>query len=125
VDAPNCYYLSSYKGAAVGYIAGYAVRMVKRSVTCESCIDALVEKDPNNTKFNSLVRQKNHGGLPKHRAMCGNNSSFNRGKLTHIIKDCLSNFISGLGRSCQEKMHSHLSMITCLTTLLTTTISSG
>ncbi|CAB4003129.1 Hypothetical predicted protein [Paramuricea clavata] len=37
--------------------------MVKRSVTCESCIDALVEKDPNNTKFNSLVRQKNHGGL--------------------------------------------------------------
>ena len=60
VDAPNFNYLSSYKEAAVGYIAGYVVRMVKRSVTCESCIDALVEKDPNNTKFNSLVRQKNH-----------------------------------------------------------------
>jgi hypothetical protein len=63
VDAPNFNYLSAYKEAAVGYIAGYVGRMVKRSVTCESCIDALVEKYPNNTKFNSLVRQKNHGGL--------------------------------------------------------------
>ena len=63
VDAPNFNYLSAYKEAAVGYIAGYVVRMVKQSVTCESCIDALVEKDPNNTKFNSLVRQKNHGEL--------------------------------------------------------------
>ena len=63
VDAPNFNYLSSYKEAAVGYIAGFVVRMVKRSVTCESCIDALVEKDPNDTKFNSLVRHKNHEGL--------------------------------------------------------------
>ncbi|CAB3990496.1 Hypothetical predicted protein [Paramuricea clavata] len=91
VDAPNFNYLSSYKEAAVGYIAGYVVRMVKRSVTCESCIDALVEKDPNNTKFNSLVRQKNHGGLIEASAS------------VYQICDCLSNFISGLGRSCQEK----------------------
>ena len=62
-DVPNFNYLSNYKEAAVGYIAGYVVKMVKRVVSCETCIDALVEKDLTEANFNSLVRHKNHGGL--------------------------------------------------------------
>ena len=55
--------MSTYKEAAVGYIAGFGVKMVKRTVSCETCIDALEEKDPIGAKHNSLVRHKNHGGL--------------------------------------------------------------
>ena len=62
-DIPNFNYLSNYKEAAVGYIASYVVKMVKRVISCETCIDALVEKDPTEANFNSLVRHKNHGGL--------------------------------------------------------------
>ena len=54
VDAPNFNYLGSYKEAAVGYIAGFVVRMVKREVSCETCRDTLVEKDPTEANFNSL-----------------------------------------------------------------------
>ena len=62
-DAPNFNYLSTYKEAAVGYIASFVVRMVKRTVSCETCIDALTEKGSKEASYNALVRHKNHGGL--------------------------------------------------------------
>ena len=135
VDAPN-FYSSSYKEAAVGYIAGFVVIMVKRSVTCESCIDALVEKDPNDAKFNSLVKHKNHGGLIEASAsvyqICQSTQS-------NVWQECLIQqgetyphhqrssqlFYQWSWKKLSRKMHSHLSTITCLTALLTTTTSSG
>ena len=55
-DAPNFNYLSGYKEAAIGCIVGLVVRMVKRTVSCEICINALEEKDLTEAHHNSLSK---------------------------------------------------------------------
>ena len=41
-DAPSFKYLSGYKEAVVVNIAGFVVRMLKRAVSCKTCIDILL-----------------------------------------------------------------------------------
>ena len=36
-DVPNINKLSGYKKAAIPYIAGYAVKTTKKSLSCEEC----------------------------------------------------------------------------------------
>ena len=40
-DIPNFETVSPYKDAAISYIAGYVVRMMKRRITCITCTQAL------------------------------------------------------------------------------------
>ena len=65
VDAPNFNHLGTNKVAAVGYIAGYVVKMVKKSIQCNVCQDALVAEDPTVSNFSLLVKHKGKGGLIK------------------------------------------------------------
>lgn len=59
-DAPNFNSLSSFKTAAVGYIAGFAVNKAKKIIHCHVCLAALTTEDtmPNS---NLLVKHKNKG----------------------------------------------------------------
>ena len=40
-EAPSMTTLSEFKTAAISYIAGYVVQMVKKKVTCSTCCEAL------------------------------------------------------------------------------------
>ena len=60
-DVPNVISLSQFQESAVSYIAGYVVRMVRRTTTCEKCSKAL-ESESYCSKF---VEHKNRGGLIK------------------------------------------------------------
>ena len=68
-DVPNISVLSEYKQAAVNYIAGYVVRMVRKRVSCMECQTALVSPESSSSlQFdtdNLFVKFKDHGGLIK------------------------------------------------------------
>ncbi|KAK3872732.1 hypothetical protein Pcinc_022202 [Petrolisthes cinctipes] len=53
-DCPNFSNLSNYKEAAVGYIAGYVVKMVKRNLACPECLSALLSS-PSHTETSALL----------------------------------------------------------------------
>ena len=63
-----CPALSQYKEAAIGYIAGYVVQMVKLRVHCPICTSSL-EAHSNDTYLygpcTALINRKNRGGLSK------------------------------------------------------------
>ena len=67
IDVPSIPAISPYKEAAIGYIAGYVVRMVKKRIPCPVCVSAL-EADPTEScawqgQWAKLVNRKNQGGL--------------------------------------------------------------
>lgn len=62
VDTPNYEEISQYKEAAVSYISGFVVRMMKKRIHCKPCISALTAEDETPHAF---VELKNHGGLVK------------------------------------------------------------
>lgn len=68
-DVPNMFILSEYKVAAVAYIAGYVVRMVKQRIACLQCQSALAASHnvlPLPGDIGSrFIRHKDHGGLVK------------------------------------------------------------
>ena len=61
-DTPNYEEISKYKEAAVSYIAGFVVRMVKKRMHCELCVAALTSQGNTAHEF---VEMKNRGGLVK------------------------------------------------------------
>ena len=57
--------MSAYKEAVVVYIAGFVVKMVKRKLTCETCLDSLIttrEEAEKNPSF-ALLNRKRWGRL--------------------------------------------------------------
>lgn len=63
VDVPNISHLSEYKEAAIGYIAGYVVKMARKKTHCASCQEALTENDEMHIDRSSFFAKKNRGGL--------------------------------------------------------------
>jgi len=61
-DIPNFETISEYKEAAVSYIAGFVVRMIKRRLQCMACENALTDKSG---KVHKFVALKDRGGLHK------------------------------------------------------------
>ena len=64
-QARLCNGLTAYKEAVVVYIAGFVVKMVKRKVTCENCLDSLItsrEEAERNPLF-ALLNRKRWGRL--------------------------------------------------------------
>lgn len=68
-DVTNISSLSPFKAAAVGYIAGYVVRMVQKKINCSQCKSALVTDNAvgcdDSSWCRALVQHKNRGGLIK------------------------------------------------------------
>ena len=60
---PNLGELSNFKTAAVGYIAGFVVRKMQRTIHCHECLAALQNESPDEVNYNILVRHKTNGGL--------------------------------------------------------------
>lgn len=63
-ESPNLEHISNYKRAAIGYMAGFVVKMVTRRTKCPTCLSALVM----NAKYSSaqsqqLIDCKDRGGL--------------------------------------------------------------
>ncbi|XP_065288329.1 uncharacterized protein [Dermacentor albipictus] len=56
IDCPES--LSAFVGAVVPYIAGFVVKKVRSTITCELCIAAL-----HSDELAPLIRQKSRGGL--------------------------------------------------------------
>ena len=67
VGAPNYVELSDFKTAVIGYMAGYVVRMVKRSIKCADCAFALTSSDvATQADTGAMFLQfKNRGSLVK------------------------------------------------------------
>ena len=66
LGAPDFGSLSPYKEAAIGYIAGYVVRMVDRRIQCLFCTAALQTQGPLDETYArkvALITCKNKGGL--------------------------------------------------------------
>jgi hypothetical protein len=53
--------LSEYQSSVLEYIAGYCIRMAKKSVRCEDCLTALHQLP--DSKDYLLVNKKDRGGL--------------------------------------------------------------
>ena len=64
-DTPNIAALSTFAESCVGYIAGYVVKMVKRTLKCNECLEALtinsISEYPSPSY--SLIKTKKRGGL--------------------------------------------------------------
>ena len=60
VDAPNIQNLTDFKEAAISYVAGYVLKMVKQKISCADCIESLGSK-----KYSVFLSQKRRGGLIK------------------------------------------------------------
>ena len=60
-DIPNFETVSPYKDAAISYIAGYVVRMMKRRITCIACTQALTTTET----VHAFVALKDRGFLQK------------------------------------------------------------
>ena len=60
-DVPNAIELSEYKGAAISYIAGYAVKMVEKRIHCMQCKTAL--SSSKDLLPDLFVTWKTNGGL--------------------------------------------------------------
>ena len=53
-----------YKENILGYIGGFVVRKISKSLSCNICADALLEKKNPNAYYLNLTQQlKNNGGL--------------------------------------------------------------
>lgn len=63
VGVPSFLPLSEYKEAALGYIAGYAVKMARKKTHCASCQEALTETDEINIDTSSFLVEKDRGGF--------------------------------------------------------------
>ena len=66
-DVPCCIgQLSEFQEAAVGYIAGYAVKMVCRSLHCDDCLQALRTKMLDGSqRSHGFILHRDFGGLVK------------------------------------------------------------
>ena len=65
-DMPNFDKLSVFSESCVGYIAGYVVRMVRRTLKCEECLAALTTNENEVVQCTfayNLISTKNRGGL--------------------------------------------------------------
>ena len=62
-DTPNMALLSEYKEAAISYIAGYVVKMVKKLNACMTCCDAIGSISGNPPT--NFMKMKDRGGLFK------------------------------------------------------------
>ena len=60
VDAPNIQNLTDFKEAAISYVAGYVVKMVKQKISCADCIESLGSKN-----YSAFLSKKSRGGLIK------------------------------------------------------------
>ena len=54
---------SEYKDAVLGYIGGYVVRKLLKSITCDECVNVLINNDDISKNYLSLVSIKDRGGL--------------------------------------------------------------
>ena len=54
---------SEYKDAVLGYIGGYVVRKLLKSITCDECVSVLINNDDISKNYLSLVSIKDRGGL--------------------------------------------------------------
>jgi len=61
-DVPNFEQVSEYKEAAINYIAGFVVKIMKRKVNCMVCTEALTAP---NGKVHNFVALKDRGRLQK------------------------------------------------------------
>ena len=61
-DVPNFEQVSEYKEAAINYIAGFGVKIMKRKVNCMVCTEALTAP---NGKVHNFVALKDRGRLQK------------------------------------------------------------
>ena len=59
-DAPNINELSLYKKSVIPYIAGYAVKMTRKTLSCDECAATLTTGEVMNGSF---LEKKNRGGL--------------------------------------------------------------
>ena len=59
-DVPNIMVLSEFKSSAITYIAGYVVRMTRKSLSCGDCAAALMTGPVMASRF---LEKKNRGGL--------------------------------------------------------------
>lgn len=66
-DVPNFCNISEYKHAAVAYISGFVVRMVRKRLSCAQCLLALERSDTAATMEvdigTTFLEFKTHGGL--------------------------------------------------------------
>ncbi len=62
IDSAN---LTELQKAIIGYMAGYIVRKIKRSLSCSKCLQALYSSDGDQADFPhlSLIHHKQRGGL--------------------------------------------------------------
>lgn len=52
--------LTDYSENVVSYIAGYVIRMMKKTVHCEECLSLLIEENPNQPNY-YLIKRRNLG----------------------------------------------------------------
>lgn len=67
-DIPNCVPLSEFKQAAIAYIAGYVVRMVKKKITrtdCQYASTDVSDRCAPNSVSERFMSIKDRGGLVK------------------------------------------------------------
>lgn len=57
---PDVRDITEFSRNVIEYIAGYVVKQLRKSLHCEECLDALIDKECNN---NNLISIKNKGGL--------------------------------------------------------------
>lgn len=55
--------LSEFKSNVITYIAGFVVKMVKRNLTCQTCLDSLESTSPSLKTTESLLKRKKYGRL--------------------------------------------------------------
>ena len=55
--------MSEYKEAIIGYIGGYIVRKMLKSISCSVCAAALIENNDTRGHYLSLTSLKDNGGL--------------------------------------------------------------
>lgn len=63
IDTPNFHSLSPVINDAIGYIAGYVVRMTIKRIICSECQETLTSGNMN--AGGDLLKRKNRGGLVK------------------------------------------------------------
>lgn len=62
-DVPDIRPLSEFKAAAIGYIAGYVVKMVRKKTHCVPCQEALVATDHISKESSLFLVKRDRGGL--------------------------------------------------------------
>ncbi|XP_018571162.1 uncharacterized protein LOC108910899 [Anoplophora glabripennis] len=54
------YSLTNYSENVVSYIAGYVIKMIKKTVHCEDCLSLLIEENPDDPNY-YLIKRRNLG----------------------------------------------------------------